>query len=116
MFSTVVSDILPRLWRPLFPPVVRFRVVQPITSPCPRAGDELHPEASIFEQYNAALARHVVEQLRPILESFARPAAGVQQRLFDVEQAAVYLGRTPQAVRLLIHRAKLPATKIDGKV
>jgi hypothetical protein len=74
------------------------------------------PEANIFEQYNATLAQRVVEQLRPLLEKLERPSTGVQQRLFDVDQAATYIGRTPEAVRLLIHRGKLPVTKIDGKV
>jgi hypothetical protein len=77
---------------------------------------EASPNTGIFEQYNAALARQIIEQLTPLLESFARPVAGVQQRLFDIPQSAVYLGRSEQAVRLLIHRRKLPATKIDGKV
>jgi len=78
--------------------------------------DVASTETGIFERYNAAIARQVVEQLRPLLETFAGPTGGVQQRLFDVDQAAIYLGRTPQAVRLLIHRGKVPATKIDGKV
>jgi hypothetical protein len=71
----------------------------------------------IFEQYNAALAHQLVEQLRPLLESFAHPpSAEVQQRLFDIAQAATYLGRSPQAIRLLITRRRLPVTKLDGKV
>ena len=89
------------------------------TTPAPAPIDTYRPQnpaANIFEQYNATLARHVAEQLRPMLESFIRPLGGVQQRLFDIDQAATYLGRTPQAVRLLIHRRRLPVTKIDNKV
>lgn len=72
---------------------------------------------SIFEQYNSVLVGQIVAQLRPILESYAHPAVGIQQRLFDIEQAAIYLGRTPKAVRLLISRSKLPVTKaFDGKI
>jgi excisionase family DNA binding protein len=71
---------------------------------------------SIFEQYHATFAHHIIEQLKPLLESLIRPSTSIQQRLFDVEQAATYLGRSPEAVRLLIHRRRLPVTKIDGKV
>jgi hypothetical protein len=72
---------------------------------------------NIFEQYNSILAHEVVEQLRPILEAYVHPATGVQQRLFDVDQAAVYIGRTPKAVHLLISRGKIPVTKaFDSKV
>lgn len=74
------------------------------------------PETNIFEQSNAAFARQVAEHLRPLIEAGARPVARVQQRLLDIGQAATYLGRTPQAIRLLIHKGKLPVTKIDGKV
>ena len=72
--------------------------------------------ADIFQQYNATIAQQILEHLKPMLESLSRPSAGVEQRLLDVEQAAIYLGRTPKALRLLIHRGKGPITKIDGKV
>jgi excisionase family DNA binding protein len=74
------------------------------------------PETDIFAQYSALNARQTVELMRPLFESYARPVTGVQQRLFDIDQAAAYLGRTSHAVRLLIHRGKLPVTKIDSKV
>jgi hypothetical protein len=74
------------------------------------------PEVGIFEQYTAAVVRQVVEQLRPVVQSGAHLPGTVQQRLFDVDQAAIYLGRTPQAVRLLLHRGTLPGTKLDSKV
>jgi hypothetical protein len=72
--------------------------------------------ADIFQQYNATIAQQIVEQLKPFFESLSRQSTRVEQRLFDIEQASVYLGRTPKAIRLLIHRGKVPVTKIDGKV
>ena len=38
------------------------------------------------------------------------------KRLFTVAEAAQYLGRSENAVKLLIHRGKLPVTKIDSKL
>lgn len=40
----------------------------------------------------------------------------IQPRLLDVDGAAVYLGRTPAAIRKMIERGTLPATKLDGKI
>ena len=37
------------------------------------------------------------------------------KRLFTVPEAAEYLGRSENAVKLLIYRGKLPVTRIDGK-
>lgn len=39
-----------------------------------------------------------------------------QKRLYSVEDAAVYLGRTAHAVRSLCYSGRLPAVKIDGRV
>ena len=69
----------------------------------------------VLEQFGAAVVRQVVEQLRPLFPS-GKACVGVQQRLFDVSQAASYLGRSEQAVRLMIHRRKIKVTKLDGKV
>lgn len=37
------------------------------------------------------------------------------QRLLTVSEAAVYLGRSENAIKLLIHRGKLPVTRLDSK-
>ena len=70
------------------------------------------------------IAHELAEQLRPIHEALARlrpifdaaTSSGLLPRLFDVDAAAAYMGRTPQAMRLMIHHGKVPVTKIDGKV
>jgi len=41
------------------------------------------------------------------------PAA---QRLYSVDDAAIYLGRTPWAVRELIYRGALPSIRADRRV
>ncbi len=40
----------------------------------------------------------------------------IQQRLYNLEDAAVYLGRTEAAVRELQYRGRLPVVKIDRRV
>ena len=45
----------------------------------------------------------------------ARLPAAAPQRLFTLEQAAEYIGRSPKAVERLIQRGTIPVTKIDGK-
>jgi excisionase family DNA binding protein len=40
----------------------------------------------------------------------------VTPRLLTVAQAAEYLGRSENAVKLLFHRGKLPGTKIDNRL
>jgi excisionase family DNA binding protein len=59
-----------------------------------------------FEEFATRLERRI-EQRAP------RDAA--PKRLFTVPEAAEYLGRTENAVKLLIHRGKLPVTRIDSK-
>lgn len=59
-----------------------------------------------------AIATAVIEKLKPILEAGGR----VQPRLLTVEQAATYVGRTPNAVRILLTKEAFPAVKSDGRV
>ena len=40
----------------------------------------------------------------------------LQKRLYSVDEAAVFLGRTPGAVRELIFKGKLPKVAIDRRV
>lgn len=58
-----------------------------------------------------AIAAGVVEKLKPLLDEIV----GVKPRLLTVEQAGVYIGRTPNAVRLLLCRNAFPAVKADGR-
>jgi len=58
------------------------------------------------EELAARLERHLDQRLLAIISS---------KRLFTVSEAAEYLGRSENAVKLLIHRGKLPVTRIDSK-
>ncbi len=59
-----------------------------------------------FEAFAARLERRIDQHRLPN----ASP-----KRLFTVPEAAEYLGRSENAVKLLIHRGKLPVTRIDSK-
>jgi excisionase family DNA binding protein len=59
-----------------------------------------------FEEVAARLERRLDQRISP---------NGSPKRLFTVSEAAVYLGRSENAVKLLIHRGKLPVTRIDSK-
>jgi excisionase family DNA binding protein len=39
----------------------------------------------------------------------------IMKRLFTLEEAAEYIGRSAKAVERLIQRGTIPVTKIDGK-
>ena len=62
------------------------------------------------EQFISTLADAVAEQVIARMSE-----ATAQQRLFTIEDAARYLGRTPKAVEHLISRGAIQVTKIDGK-
>ncbi|WKZ34026.1 MAG: helix-turn-helix domain-containing protein [Thermodesulfobacteriota bacterium] len=40
----------------------------------------------------------------------------IKPRLLSIEQAAIYLGRTPGAVRELIYKGRLPMVKLDRRI
>ena len=40
----------------------------------------------------------------------------VQKRLYSVREAGAYLGRTPNAVRELIWKGKLPSVRFDRRI
>ena len=67
---------------------------------------EQNPFASLVD----AIADAVLSRLRPILDVHVRP------RLFSVDQAAVYLGRTAKAVRCLIDANAFPSVRTDGRI
>ncbi len=68
------------------------------------------PELGILDQY----FEEVAARLERRLDHRIAPS-GPAKRLFTVPEAAAYLGRTENAVKLLIYRGKLPVTRIDSK-
>lgn len=65
------------------------------------------------QEFIDALTTEVVRQLTSKLGTvWGSP----RKRLFDVREAAEYVGRTPKAIEHLIARGTIPVTKIDGKV
>ena len=58
----------------------------------------------------------VAAKLGARLAGPGRESGKVQKRLLSVEEAAVYLGRTKEAVQHLIAAAKLPVVKADRRV
>lgn len=67
-------------------------------------------DLAVLDRYLEELA----ERLHRKLEQRS-PDVGRAKRLFTVAEAAEYLGRSENAVKLLIHRGKLPVTRIDSK-
>ena len=61
-----------------------------------------------------SLAEKVAEKVTVKLAQ--AEATGPRQKLFSVEQAATYLGRTPEAVRHMITSGKLTAVRIDTRI
>lgn len=51
-----------------------------------------------------------VLRLRPAFDCLVRP------RLFSVDQAAVYIGRTAKATRCLIDANAFPSVRTDGRI
>jgi excisionase family DNA binding protein len=64
----------------------------------------------MLQDFARSLSDEVVRAVRDCL------SAGAGQRLMTVEDAAVYLGRRPDAVRKLIERGRIPVTRLDNKV
>ena len=62
-----------------------------------------------------ALAARVAEKVRAELAQASNSGA-IRPRLLTVEQAAVHLGRTEEAVRHLIASGRLRVVKIDRRV
>jgi len=51
-----------------------------------------------------------------VMKDLAPPAATIAPRLFDVNQAALYLGRSEQSVQHLILQKALPVVRIGRRV
>jgi excisionase family DNA binding protein len=68
------------------------------------------PEVSLLDQYFEDFAARLERRIEQRAPRDAAP-----KRLFTVPEAAEYLGRSENAVKILIHRGKLPVTRIDSK-
>lgn len=65
----------------------------------------------------SALADAVAERVATRLDTRTGDgAAALRPRLFTVEQAAVYLGRSEEGARHLIASGRLPTVKMDRRV
>ena len=67
-------------------------------------------ELNVLDQYFEEVAARLERRLDKRL-----PQTAPSKRLFTVPEAAEYLGRSENAVKLLIHRGKLPVTRIDSR-
>jgi len=68
------------------------------------------PEVSVLDQYFEEIATRLERRIEK-----RAPQNGSPKRLFTVPEAAEYLGRSENAIKILIHRGKLPVTRIDSK-
>ncbi len=67
---------------------------------------------TILNAFSDLLAAKVVEKLA----GSGREGGKIRKRLLTVEEAAVYLGRTKEAVQHLLAAGKLPSVKSDRRV
>jgi excisionase family DNA binding protein len=56
-----------------------------------------------------------LKEIRDAVKDAVSQALPASKRLFTLEEAAEYIGRSPKAVERLIQRGTIPVTKIDGK-
>jgi excisionase family DNA binding protein len=49
-------------------------------------------------------------------KKLSKQVSNIVPRLLNVAEAAAYLGRTPDAIRQLMHRGRLPIVRIDRRV
>jgi len=64
-----------------------------------------------MDSFVEGIATAVLARIKPSLD-----AAMLRPRLLTVTQAGVYVGRTPNAVRVLLCRGAFPSVKTDGRV
>ncbi len=70
--------------------------------------------SALLEGFADQVADKVYDRLQG--SSLAPAGAGVHPRLLDVEQAAVYIGRSKSGVYHLIHTEALPVVHSDRRV
>jgi excisionase family DNA binding protein len=74
-----------------------------------------NPDAN-FDSLLDAFSDLIAAKLGARLAGSAREGGKVQKRLLSVEEAAVYLGRSKEAVQHMIASGKLPVVKSDRRV
>ena len=67
-------------------------------------------ENPLLAPFVDAIADAVLERLRPALDVHVKP------RLLSINQAAIYLGRTPSAIRSLIDSGQFPSVRADARI
>jgi len=67
-----------------------------------------------LEQLLDALAEKVVQRIRE--EAPTGACASIRPRLLTVEQAAVYIGRSKEAVQHMVSSGKMPTVRADRRV
>jgi excisionase family DNA binding protein len=75
----------------------------------------INPDAN-FDSLLDAFSDLIAAKLGARLAGSARESGKVQKRLLSVEEAAVYLGRSKEAVQHMIASGKLPVVKSDRRV
>ena len=68
-----------------------------------------------FDTLLDAFSDLIAAKLSERLAEFGREAGKILPRLFTVEDAAVYLGRTKKAIQHMIASGKLPTVKADRR-
>jgi excisionase family DNA binding protein len=74
----------------------------------------MYPDGTAFEGLAKALAAEIAERLRSEIARLAEPS--IQPALLTVKEAAVYLGRTEQAIQHLIFEKQLPVVRVGRRV
>jgi excisionase family DNA binding protein len=73
-------------------------------------------DAANLETILNAFTEMVASKVAARLAGTGREGAKIPKRLLTVEEAAIYLGRTKEAVQHLLAAGKLPVVKSDRRV
>lgn len=74
----------------------------------------MYPDGTAFDGLAKALAMEIAERLKPEIARLAVPV--IQPALLTVKEAAVYLGRSEQAIQHLIFEKLLPVVRVGRRV
>jgi excisionase family DNA binding protein len=74
------------------------------------------PTEALFDAIANAIVQKVGVQLHAVLGKAIAAATKVQPTLLNVKDAAIYLGRSEQAVQHLIFRRELPVVRVGRRV
>jgi excisionase family DNA binding protein len=78
------------------------------------ASDQMAKMLELVERMDKRLEQMAAEQTVMRQEIVNRPA--IKPRLLEVPDAAAYIGRTLDAVKMMVHRRELPAVKHGRRV